>query len=210
MRLVVATRSGHKLHEIQVILRGIAGLRLMDLNDVGVQPSPAEDGIEIFDSFEENAIAKARYFVRVTGLPTVADDSGLVVDALGGAPGVRSKRFAPIPAEVTGEERDQENLEHLLRELGDVALAERTARYVCVAALLETDGGEITLFRGVSEGLILGARRGRGGFGYDPVFFDPPSGKTFAELTPDEKNAVSHRGRAFRSLATHLSSLYGV
>jgi XTP/dITP diphosphohydrolase len=182
----------------------------MDLNDVGVQPSPAEDGIEIFDSFEENAIAKARYFFRVTGLPTVADDSGLVVDALGGAPGVHSKRFAPIPAEVTGEERDQENLEHLLRELGDVALAERTARYVCVAALLETEGGEATVFRGVSEGLILGARRGRGGFGYDPVFFDPPSGKTFAELTPDEKNAVSHRGRAFRSLATHLSSLYGV
>jgi len=210
VKLVVATRSGHKLHEIQVILGGIAELQLMDLNDLGVLPSPAEEEIEVFESFEENAIAKARYFFRVTGMPTVADDSGLVVDALGGAPGVRSKRFAPIPAEVTGEERDQENLEHLLRELGDVALVERMARYVCVAALMETDGGEGGVFRGVSEGLILGARRGRDGFGYDPVFFDPPSGKTFAELTPEEKNAVSHRGRAFRSLAMHLGRVDGV
>ena len=182
----------------------------MDLNDAAVQPSRAEEGIEVFDSFEENARAKARYYFRATGLATVADDSGLVVDALGGAPGVRSKRFAPLTAEVTGEERDRENLEHLLRELADSALAERTARYVCVSALLHPDAGECKVFRGVSEGLILGARRGGGGFGYDSVFFDRASGKTFAELTPHEKNAVSHRGHAFRGLAAHLSGTYRV
>jgi len=210
VKLVVATRSGHKLNEIRVILRGVPGLHLMDLNDAAVQPSRAEEGIEVFDSFEENARAKARYYFRATGLATVADDSGLVVDALGGSPGVRSKRFAPLTAEVTGEERDRENLEHLLRELAGSTLAERTARYVCVAAVLHPDAGECNVFRGVSEGMILGARRGGGGFGYDPVFFDRASGKTFAELTPDEKNAASHRGHAFRALAAHLSNACGV
>ncbi len=205
MRLVLATRSGHKLHELRAILRGVPDLQLVDLNDVGIPETPAEDEIEVYETFEENAVAKARYFHERSGLATVADDSGLVVDALGGAPGVRSKRFAPISGELSGEERDQENLEHLLRELANVELAERTARYVCVAALIDQDGGTPRTFVGTAEGLILGNGRGRGGFGYDPVFYDRASGNTFAQLTPDEKNAISHRGAAFRALAGHLS-----
>ena len=205
MKLVLATRSGHKLNEIRAILRGLPKLHLLDLNDVGVPPSPVEEEIEEFDSFEENAFAKVRYFEKLTGLPTLADDSGLVVDALGGAPGVRSKRFAPSAAEFTGNERDRENVEHLLRELSEVPIVERTARYICIAALVATAGEDPTIFTGTVEGLILGRGRGQGGFGYDPVFFDRSSGKTFAELTPGEKNAISHRGASFRAVANHLS-----
>lgn len=210
MRLLVATRSGHKLHEIRTILHEAVPIDVIDLNDAGVEPTEAEDDIEVFDTFEENAVAKALYFQGLSGIPTVADDSGLVVDALGGAPGVRSKRYAPNPHELDGEARDKENLEHLLRELGETPLARRTARYVCVAALVEDEASPPKVFTGVAEGLILGSSRGRGGFGYDPVFYDQPSGKTFAELTPEEKNSVSHRGQAFRALAAHLSSEYRV
>jgi XTP/dITP diphosphohydrolase len=210
VRLLVATRSGHKLHEIRTILREAVAIDLIDLNDAGVEPTTAEDDIEVFDTFEENAVAKARYFQGLTEIPTVADDSGLVVDALDGAPGVRSKRYAPNPRELDGGARDRENLEHLLRELGETPLARRTARYLCVAALVEDEPSPPKVFTGVAEGLILGRRRGRGGFGYDPVFYDQPSGKTFAELTREEKNSVSHRGRAFRALAAHLSSEYRV
>ena len=210
MRLLVATRSGHKLHEIRRILRDTVVIDPIDLNDAGVEPSAEEDDIEVYDSFEENAVAKARYFQRITGFLTVADDSGLVVDALGGAPGVRSKRYAPGARELHGEARDRENLEHLLRELGETPLAHRTARYLCVAALVEDEGADPKVFTGRAEGLILGRPRGLGGFGYDPVFYDQPSGRTFSELTPEEKNSVSHRGKAFRALAAHLSSNYRV
>ena len=209
MRLLLATRSGHKLHEIRTILQRVPALQFVDLNDVGVPWSEGEEDIEAFDSFRENAVAKARYFHRLTGLPTIADDSGIVVDALGGAPGVHSKRFAPVDENLLGEERDRENLEHLLRGLADVALAERAARYVCVAALVTAEDEKPTTFEGTAEGLILGNGRGGGGFGYDPVFFDPASGRTFAELTPAEKNAISHRGAAFRDLAAHLTGVEG-
>ncbi len=205
MMLLLATRSGHKLHEIRSILRDVPALHLIDLNDAGVPESPDEDRIEIYDTFEGNAVAKARYFQGLTGMATVADDSGLVVDALGGAPGVRSKRYSPSGADLGGEELDRENLEHLLRKLSDVDPADRTARYVCVAALVREQGGEPKTFEGRAEGVILETGRGRGGFGYDPVFFDRHSGKTFAELTPEEKNAISHRGAAFRALAAHLT-----
>lgn len=204
MRMVVATRSVHKLREIRTILREVADLDLVDLNDVGVPASPEEDEIEIFGTFEENALAKARYFQERTGLVTVADDSGLEVDALRGAPGVHSKRFAPSAAQLSGSERDRENLEHLLGELGDLELADRTARYVCVAALERGDGSGPAIFRGEVEGLILGHARGKGGFGYDPVFYHPASGQTFAEISTVEKDALSHRGEAFRALARHL------
>ena len=205
MKLLLATRSGHKLQEIRAILRNEPSLELVDLNAAGVPVSKDEDLIEEFDTFEKNAIAKATYFHWQTRLPTVADDSGIVVAALDGAPGVRSKRFAPVGEAVTGEERDRENLEHLLRELSDLDLAKRTARYVCVVALVKGGGRKPSVFRGTAEGLILGHGRGKGGFGYDPVFYDQRLGKTFAELTPDEKNAISHRGIAFRDLAFHLS-----
>ena len=205
MKVLLATRSGHKLQEIRAILRSERRLELVDLNAEGVPVSKDEDLIEEFDTFEKNAIAKATYFHRRTHLPTLADDSGIVVDALDGAPGVRSKRFAPAAEGATGEERDRQNLECLLRELSDLDLPERTARYVCVVALVAGQGRKPRLFRGTAEGLILGHGRGKGGFGYDPVFYDQRLGRTFAELTPDEKNAISHRGVAFRDLARHLS-----
>ncbi|MDX1567488.1 MAG: non-canonical purine NTP pyrophosphatase, partial [Longimicrobiales bacterium] len=148
---------------------------------------------------------KARYFHDRSGLPTVADDSGLAVDALGGRPGVRSKRFAPDQG-LDGEERDRANNRHLIRLLEDVPPEDRTARYVCVAALVEKAGAEPRYFRGEAPGLIVDEPRGTGGFGYDPHFFDPELQKTFAEIPPEEKNARSHRGRAFRALAAHLES----
>jgi XTP/dITP diphosphohydrolase len=206
VRFLVATRSPDKLREIRAILRGVPELDLIDLNDARVEPSEEEEGIEAFDTFAENALAKAHYFRRRTGLPTIADDSGIVVDALDGAPGVRSKRFSPAGLELSGEARDRENLEHLLRLLGDLPLARRTARYVCVAALDTGEGEEPRTFSGTAEGLILGDPRGRGGFGYDPIFFDQRSGKSFAELTPPEKDGISHRGAAFRALGHYLSS----
>lgn len=203
MKVVVATRSAHKLAEIRRILGGVPGLVLVDPSAVGVPPSPEEEGIEVFDTFEENAVAKARWFHERTGLPALADDSGLVVDALGGAPGVRSRRFAPVES-VDADAQDRANNAHLLRLLGDRPLPERTARYVCVAALV-APGREPLVRRGEAEGLILGVPRGWGGFGYDPLFYDQTLGATFAEIPPEAKNARSHRGAAFRALAAALS-----
>jgi XTP/dITP diphosphohydrolase len=200
--LVLATRSAHKLHEIRAILRSVPDLTVTDLEGAGVSYDPAEEHLEPYDTFEENALSKARYFFERSGRPTVADDSGLEVDALDGAPGVRSKRFSP-DQHLEGEELDRANLEHLVERLGEIPLAERTARYVCVAALV-TSEGEWT-FRGEAPGLILGRPQGWGGFGYDPVFFDPELGKTFAQITAAEKNERSHRGKAFRVLAAHLA-----
>ena len=202
MKLLLATRSAHKAAEIRRILSHLPGLRIVDLEAAGLAYDPEEESLEPYETFEANARSKAAYFRRKSGLPTVADDSGIEVDALGGAPGVRSKRFAPGDAE--GEARDRANNEHLLERLADLELAERTARYVCVAALDEGKG-RVHTFRGTSpEGLILGAPRGTGGFGYDPLFYDPELGKTFAQISPAEKNARSHRGRAFRALAEYL------
>ncbi len=203
MRLLLATRSAHKVREVRRILREWPGIDLVDLDAAGIASDPAENGLEPFDTFEENALSKARYFHERSDLPTVADDSGLEVVALGGAPGVRTKRFAPDGEGLSGHELDLANNRHLLRRLDDRLLGERKAQYVCVAALV-TEEGEWG-FRGEAEGLILGRPQGRGGFGYDPIFFDPLLGKTFAELTDDEKNDRSHRGAAFRALAEHLA-----
>ncbi len=200
--LVLATRSGHKVREIRRILADVPDLRVVDLPGAGVAESEEEEGLEPFETFEENALSKARYFFEKTGRPTVADDSGLEVEALDGAPGVRSKRFSPDRG-LEGQALDTANLEYLLERLGDLPLADRAGRYVCVAALV-TEDGEWT-FRGESPGLILGRPKGWGGFGYDPVFFDPELGKTFAEISDEEKNARSHRGAAFRALADHLA-----
>jgi XTP/dITP diphosphohydrolase len=201
VKLLIATRSGHKLEEIREILAGIEGLELVGLVEAGVSPDPAEDDLEPYETFEENAESKARYFFDLTGLPTVADDSGLEVDALEGRPGVHSKRFAPGPFE--GPERDRANNRHLLALLAGVGPERRTARYVCALALVDGTA-PARLTRGESPGRILVAERGEGGFGYDPLFFVPELGRTFGEVPAHQKHVLSHRGRAFRQLATWL------
>ena len=193
--------------EIRRILGSASALRLIDLAEAGIPYDAREEELEPYETFEENATSKAEYFHQLTGLPTVADDSGLVVDALGGAPGVRSKRFAPNPAGLGGEARDRANNAHLLRLLAGRPAPERTARYVCVAALVGGGEGEpVTTLRGEARGVIAPAPRGEGGFGYDPLFFDPELGLTFGEISPQEKHARSHRGRAFRALARQLAA----
>jgi XTP/dITP diphosphohydrolase len=202
--LLIATRSVDKMVEIRRILGAVPGLRVIDLDSAGIAKDPAEEELEPYDTFEENARSKAEYFQAKSGMPTVADDSGLAVDALGGAPGVRSKRFAPDRG-LNGKELNQANNEHLLAQLGDLDLAARTGRYVCAAVLVGAQELPVVV-RGEAEGLILGQPRGDGGFGYDPFFFDPKVGKTFAELDMEQKNARSHRGKAFRALAEELTA----
>lgn len=204
-RLVIATGSEHKLRELREVLRLRRG-ELVSLADLGVDGDPVEDGA----TFETNAAIKARFGVRATGLPTLADDSGLEVDALGGGPGVRTRRYA-------GEDAtDQDNNAKLLLELAGLASALRGARYVCVLALaLPGDAGgrggqPVTFARGTCRGRIAVAPRGTGGFGYDPIF-EPASeaagGRTLGLWTPAEKNAISHRARAARRIAPRLAAL---
>lgn len=192
------------MSEIRQILAGVPGLELLSLDDAGIAPSAAEDELEPHDTFEENARSKAEHFHRVTGLPTVADDSGLEVDALEGEPGVRSKRFAPDEG-LEGLARDLANNRHLLRLLADVRPAERTARYVCVAWYVGGEGASRS-FRGEAPGLVVDEPRGSGGFGYDPHVLDLELGCTYAEMPAEEKNRRSHRGRAFRGLREALTA----
>jgi XTP/dITP diphosphohydrolase len=199
-RLLVATRNVDKLREIRQILADAASLEIVGLDDAGISYTPEEEDLECFDSFEDNARAKARYFARRSGLPTLADDSGLCVDALAGAPGVRSRRFA------SGADGDQDraNNELLLQRLEGVEEDERTARYVCALALVPPRGREHVV-TGECHGLILSAARGIGGFGYDPLFFIPEEGLTFGELPPSRKNRISHRARALHALRPKLA-----
>ena len=205
MELLLATRSAHKVQEIRTILSGIPRLTVLDLDDIGLEWRDEEEALEPFDTFEENACSKAEYFHARTGLPTVADDSGLEVAALGGAPGVRSKRFAPVEG-LTGHKLDQENNNYLVERLGALELEKRTGQYVCAAALLGFTS-QMIVTRGEAKGLILAEPRGDGGFGYDPYFFDPNLEMTFAELHPDQKNELSHRGKAFRALTIILERM---
>lgn len=205
MRLVVATRSQHKMAEIRKILADVPELELLDLEDAQVEYDPAEEELEPFETFEENAGSKALYFHLKTGWPTVADDSGLEVDALDGKPGVRTKRFAP-GEDLDGEERDKANNAHLLKLLEGRDPSERGAQYVCVAALV-VEGEPVETFRGEAPGIVLSEARGGGGFGYDPIILDEASGRSFAELSDEEKNERSHRGRAFRALGDRLRGM---
>ncbi|NJD18378.1 MAG: non-canonical purine NTP pyrophosphatase [Gemmatimonadetes bacterium] len=202
MILLVATRSHGKLVEIRHVLSSVPDLQVLDLNDAGIPVHPDEDHLEPHDTFEENALSKARHFHARSGLPTVADDSGLEVPALGGEPGVRSKRYAP-GVSAQGRELDEVNNRHLLGRLSGRPPADRAARFVCVAALVDGERPPLVC-RGEAPGVILEAPRGSGGFGYDPLFLDPELEKTFAEIGRDEKNRRSHRGRAFRLLAEKL------
>jgi XTP/dITP diphosphohydrolase len=197
--LLIATRSAGKLRELRELF-GRAGFNVVDLTEAGVEPSAVEDDLEVAETFEENALAKARYFAELTQRAVVADDSGLEVMALGGRPGVRSKRWSGR-ADLTGLSLDAANNARLIDELH--GLTNRDARYVCVAALV--DQGVERTFRGMTQGVILQEARGTEGFGYDPYFFSSELGKTFGEASLVEKEAVSHRGRAFRALVAALN-----
>ena len=197
--LLVATRSPGKLREIRPIFAA-AGLTLVSLDELEIEESDEENELEPFDTFEENALSKARYFYEVSGgIPTVADDSGLEVDMLGGQPGVRSKRWAGR-RDLGGVALDEANNKALLQAIGDVHAA--AARYVCVAAFVAV-GVEMTT-RGETAGTIIRTRRGQGGFGYDPYFLSAELGRTFGESSTEEKEQVSHRGRAFRALLARI------
>jgi XTP/dITP diphosphohydrolase len=201
--VVVATRSPDKLREITQMLGEIPELRVLDLDGAGVEKEPEEDSIEVFDSFAGNAEAKARYYAARSGLLTLADDSGLCVDALGGAPGVWSKRFSGRH-DLAGVELDRANNALLLERLAGVPEVERTAHYLCAVALLDPASGWLEAVEGRCDGVILASPRGEGGFGYDPLFFLPEEGATFGELPPERKNRLSHRARAVAPAAERL------
>jgi XTP/dITP diphosphohydrolase len=205
-RLLLATRSADKGREIRQILEAAGvDVELQSLDEARVHWHSEEERLERFDSFQVNARAKAEYFAKLTGLPTVADDSGLEVLSLGGAPGVRSKRFSPDGGRLAGTELDAANNAELLRRLRGADEKRRRACYVCVAVLLRTASAAGEAFTGRCWGRILEEPKGTGGFGYDPLFFHEGLGKTFGEVPADEKHGVSHRGDAFRQLAAALS-----
>lgn len=194
--IVLATRSAGKLRELNALCAE-AGRVALSLEEVGLAPDPAEDGIEVHDTFEGNARAKAAWFAaRLPGRLVLAEDSGLEVDALGGAPGVHSKRWAGLADTLRGRALDEANNATLLQALG--ATTRRAARYRCVAAL--ADGDRMHVAAGACEGRILDAPRGDGGFGYDPFFLSDELGITFAEASVEQKARVSHRARAVRAL----------
>jgi len=204
-RLLVATRSTHKLRELRELL-DLRRTDLVSLDDLGIPDDPIEDGA----TFETNAAIKARFGVRRSGLPTLADDSGLEVDALGGGPGVRTRRYAGEGAS------DEDNNSKLLDALRGLPPGERDARYVCFLALAlpEAKGSRGGLppivTRGTCRGRIATEPRGSGGFGYDPIFepaSEPPGGRTFGLWSPAEKHAISHRARAARRMAPRLVAL---
>lgn len=199
-RVLLATRNEGKLRELLPLLSA-AGLTGETLTDAGLEAHPDEDGLEVFERFEENALAKARWFAsRGGGGVVLAEDSGLAVDALGGRPGVRSKRWS-ARAELSGSALDVENNAMLQVELSRASIdgaVSRRARYVCAAACVWR-GGELVVL-GETHGALLRSARGSGGFGYDPYFLSDDLGCTFAEASPAAKAAVSHRGRAFRAL----------
>ncbi|WP_146848020.1 RdgB/HAM1 family non-canonical purine NTP pyrophosphatase [Cellulomonas terrae] len=200
-RLVLATHNAHKVGELRAILApvlpGLDPASVVGARDVDA-PEPVEDGV----TFTENALIKARALAAFTGLPAVADDSGLSVDVLGGAPGIFSARWAGTHGD------DAANLALLLAQLADIAEPHRTARFVCAAALVTPDGFE-HVETGTLEGVLATEPRGTGGFGYDPILVPVGETRTCAELSPEEKNAISHRGTAFRALVPTLVRVLG-
>jgi len=193
-KIVMASGNAGKIKEIAKLLAHLDVL-IVPQSDFGV--SEAE---ETGSTFTENAIIKARHASAATGLPAIADDSGLSVDALNGKPGVHSARYAGETA------NDDSNIDKLLDELRGLPVQQRSAAFHCVACFVLTADAEPLLAKGKWSGHILEARQGDGGFGYDPVFLDPSSGRASAELTPEEKNARSHRGQALRALADLLGA----
>jgi XTP/dITP diphosphohydrolase len=200
-RLVLATRNQGKVVELRRILDGVRAPSGDPVTLVGLEAFPnLADVVETGVSFAENALLKAHATAEGTGLPAVADDSGLAVDVLGGAPGVFSARWSGRHGD------DDANLELLLAQLADVPDGHRQAHFACAAAFARPDGKEHVVF-GTLPGVIVRERRGSNGFGYDPIFVPDGDTRTTAEMTADEKDAISHRGRAFRALAADLSAL---
>ncbi len=192
MRVLIASSNPGKLRDFSSVA-SLHGVEIALIPDFSTYPEVVEDG----ETFEANARKKAEHYSRMMhGQLVIADDSGLEVDALGGAPGVRSARYA-ADASHQGNSPDDLNNEKLLASMRDVPNQERSARFVCVIAAAR-DGELLASFRGAAEGLLLREFRGSNGFGYDPLFYFPALKKSFAELTGEEKAAVSHRGHAFR------------
>jgi XTP/dITP diphosphohydrolase len=196
--MLLATRSAGKIRELRPLLSA-RGIGVICLDDAGIAESDVEDSLEVYATFEENALAKARYFARVSGRPTLADDSGLAVDTLGGRPGVMSKRWSGR-TDLSGQALDDENNRLLLEALA--GKVDRRAHYVCAAAYADTSRELVC--RGEVHGRILEVASGSGGFGYDPYFFADELGRTFGEASGDEKSTISHRARAFTALIDRL------
>lgn len=196
MKIILASHNKKKLAELQIILsRAVGDIEVLPPSAVGYEGEPDENG----STFEENALIKARA-IAALGYNAVADDSGLCVDALNGEPGIFSARWSGGG--------DGENNAKLLRELSTVTDDKRGAKFVCAAVFVSPDGTEL-ISRGECHGVILHEPRGENGFGYDPLFYYPELGKSFAELDGGEKNAVSHRGKAIAGLARKLAELFG-
>lgn len=198
-RVILASHNAKKLRELQRILTAaVPGLsEEAVISSAGIDlPDVVEDAV----TFEDNALLKARSAAAATGILAVADDSGLAVDVLGGAPGIFSARWSGRHGD------DDANNDLLLAQLADVSAEHRTARFVCAAALVASDGSE-TVERGEMTGVLLTERHGEGGFGYDPLFRPDGEQRSAAELSPEEKDAISHRGKAFRALAVHVARL---
>ncbi len=196
-RLLIATHNRGKLREYRHLLEDLP-VDLTYLDDVGIQEDVPETG----STFEENAVQKARAYAAMSGMLTLADDSGLEVDALNGAPGVRSARYAGPHA------GDQERIDKVLRALAGLPPQKRQARFRCVIAVA-TPEGEVYTAEGTVEGVIVERPRGNHGFGYDPIFLLPDRGQTMAELPPEEKNRISHRARAAAAIKPTLRRLIG-
>ncbi|MGO1713915.1 MAG: RdgB/HAM1 family non-canonical purine NTP pyrophosphatase [Ancrocorticia populi] len=198
MRIVLGTRNEHKVAELRNILQPL----LADLDVIGARefdlPEPVEDEV----TFAGNALIKARQITRETGLIAIADDSGICVDAMGGAPGVFSARWSRKHGD------DDANLQLLLHQMGDVPDRYRGAEFRCAAALVTPDGVEI-VEEGVMRGTLMREKQGANGFGYDPIFMPEGLSVSSAEISPAEKDAISHRGKAFRALAPHIASVLG-
>ena len=195
MELLLASTNPHKLREVREILEPL-GISVQGLDSLNESfPEPVEDS----DTFSGNAKIKAVEYARVTGRRCIADDSGLVVDALGGKPGVLSARFSGLGS--NSEERDAANNVLLLKLMKDVPANKRSARFVCAICIADPDGTIVTQTTGTFEGVIGTAPCGKNGFGYDPLLFVPEANKTSAQMTPEEKNERSHRGEAVRKFA---------
>ncbi len=199
MKIAVATKNAHKVKELSRLMN-IDGIEFISLSELGFDGEIEENG----NSFEENALIKAKYVCEKYNIPAISDDSGLCVDALDGKPGIYSARYASTNGENSS---DEANIQKLLENLKSVSDEKRTARFVCAMALCIPDGTQLTV-TGKCEGKILHEISGTGGFGYDPIFYSFDINKTFGEATDDEKNLVSHRANACVLLSNKLREIF--